>query len=86
MCKFSSKSEGVPFQPLGDLTWNDPSVSNHNTRNKSKLRQPRSNCEYMYRYINFSDVYIWNQIQDHINPGTPEYRNTYKKTFFVTYL
>ena len=24
MCKFSSKSEGVPFQPLGDLTWNDP--------------------------------------------------------------
>ena len=26
MCKFSSKSGGVPFQPLGDLTWNDPSV------------------------------------------------------------
>ena len=25
MCKFSSKSGGVPFQPLGDLTWNDPS-------------------------------------------------------------
>ena len=24
MCKFSSKSGGVPFQPLGDLTWNDP--------------------------------------------------------------
>ena len=23
MCKFS-KSGGVPFQPLGDLTWNDP--------------------------------------------------------------
>ena len=22
----------------------------------------------------------------YINPGTPEYRNTYKKTFFVTYL
>ena len=22
MCKFSSKSGGVPFQPLGDLTWN----------------------------------------------------------------
>ena len=21
-----------------------------------------------------------------LNPGTPEYRNTYKKTFFVTYL
>ena len=21
-----------------------------------------------------------------VNPGTPEYRNTYKKTFFVTYL
>ena len=27
MCKFSSKSGGVPFQPLGDLTWNDPIVS-----------------------------------------------------------
>ena len=26
MCKFSSKSGGVPFQPLGDLTWNDPSI------------------------------------------------------------
>ena len=26
MCKFSSKSGGVPFQPLGDLTWNDPWV------------------------------------------------------------
>ena len=26
MCKFSSKSGGVPFQPLGDLTWNDPCV------------------------------------------------------------
>ena len=27
MCKFSSKSGGVPFQPLGDLTWNDPAVA-----------------------------------------------------------
>ena len=27
MCKFSSKSGGVPFQPLGDLTWNDPNIS-----------------------------------------------------------
>ena len=27
MCKFSSKSGGVPFQPLGDLTWNDPAYS-----------------------------------------------------------
>ena len=26
MCKFSSKSGGVPFQPLGDLTWNDPNT------------------------------------------------------------
>ena len=26
MCKFSSKSGGVPFQPLGDLTWNDPQI------------------------------------------------------------
>ena len=24
MCRFSSKSGGVPFQPLGDMTWNDP--------------------------------------------------------------
>ena len=29
MCKFSSKSGGggVPFQSLGDLTWNDPPPS-----------------------------------------------------------
>ena len=27
MCKFLSKSGGgVPFQPLGDLAWNDPKV------------------------------------------------------------
>ena len=26
MCKFLSKSGGVPFQSLGDLTWNDPLV------------------------------------------------------------
>ena len=26
MCKFSSKFGGVPFQPLGDLTWNDPAM------------------------------------------------------------
>ena len=29
MCKFSSKSGGVPFQPLGDLTWNDPAMTLH---------------------------------------------------------
>ena len=26
MCKVSSKSGGVPFQPLGDLTRNDPRI------------------------------------------------------------
>ena len=26
--KFWSKSEGVPFQALGDLTWNDPVMKN----------------------------------------------------------
>ena len=25
-------------------------------------------------------------IDVNVNPGTPEYRNTYKKTYFVTYL
>ena len=30
MCKFSSKSGGVPFQPLGDLTWNDPQGNKNN--------------------------------------------------------
>ena len=32
MCKFSSKSGGgggVPFQSLGDLTWNDPRLIIH---------------------------------------------------------
>ena len=27
MYNFWSKSEGVPFQALGDLTWNDPASS-----------------------------------------------------------
>ena len=33
MCKFTSKSGGggVPFQPLGDLTWNDPLFTYHLT-------------------------------------------------------
>ena len=52
---------------IEDLFTCNTSVSNHNTRNKSKLRQPRSNCEYMYRNISFTGVYIWNKIQDHIN-------------------
>ena len=29
MCKFSSKSGVVPFQHLGDLTWNDPQSRVH---------------------------------------------------------
>ena len=33
MCKFSSKSGGVPFQPLGDLTWNDPIAKIFSTPN-----------------------------------------------------
>ena len=52
---------------IEDLFTCNTSVSNHNTRNKSKLRQPRSNSEYMYRNISFTGVYIWNKIQDHIN-------------------
>ena len=52
---------------IEDLFTCNTSVSNHNTRNKSKLRQPRSNYEYMYKNISFSGVYIWNKIQDHIN-------------------
>ena len=35
--------------------------------------------------IGFSIEYSCHTIIN-INPGTPEYRNTYKKTFFVTYL
>ena len=40
----------------------------YNTRNKSKLRQPRSKYEYMYRNFSYrAGVYIWNKLQDHIN-------------------
>ena len=35
MCKFSSKSGGVPFQPLGDLTWNDPQANNQNEHTRA---------------------------------------------------
>ena len=64
MFKYSFHSLPIVIE---DLFTSNTSVSNHNTRNKSKLRQPRSNCEYMYRNISFSGVYIWNKIQDHIN-------------------
>ena len=36
-------------------------------------------------YFNLEDVDSVN-MNDNINPGTPGYRNTYKKTFLVTYL
>ena len=64
MFKYSIHSLPIVIE---DLFTCNTSVSNHNTRNKSKLRQPKSNCEYMYRNISFSGVYIWNKIQDHIN-------------------
>ena len=37
MCKFSSKSGGVPFQPLGDLTWNDPIIGSEIAIDDPKL-------------------------------------------------
>ena len=43
MCKFSSKSGGVPFQPLGDLTWNDPQAR---TRIDCKIL----GCHYLTRH------------------------------------
>ena len=44
MCKFSSKSEGVPFQIsffLGDLTRNDPAGRYLTERKRKKLRKTR---------------------------------------------
>ena len=45
MCKFSSKSGGVPFQPLGDLTWNDPKH-----RAKRAVVLPRAGAKQPSRY------------------------------------
>ena len=42
MCKFLSKSGGVPFQPLGDLTWNDLFFYSH--------VHALSNLSYMLEY------------------------------------
>ena len=42
------------------------SINSYNTRNKSKLRQPRSKYEYMYRNFSYRGVYICNKLQDHI--------------------
>ena len=39
MCKFSSKSGGgVPFQPLGNLTWNDPPCVSSTRGSEAELR------------------------------------------------
>ena len=64
MFKYSIHSLPIVIE---DLFTCNTSVSNHNNRNKSKLRQPRSNYEYMYQIISVCGVYIWNKIQDHIN-------------------
>ena len=43
MCQILSKSEGVPFQLLGDLTWNDPSDASGDTQ--------LSYCYYLLRKL-----------------------------------
>ena len=52
---------------IEDLFTSNISINSYNTRNKSKLRQPRSKYEYMYRSFSYRGVYIWNKLQDHIN-------------------
>ena len=50
MCKFSSKSEGVPFQIsffLGDLTRNDPNCILFSTVNQIKTRNPENSSIFM---------------------------------------
>ena len=44
-------------------------------------------CELICELINeLSVIYEnYNECSRLFNPGTPEYRNTYKKTFLVTY-
>ena len=43
MCKFSSKSGGVPFQPLGDLTWNDPAADRRSIAKNQPEPERRQN-------------------------------------------
>ena len=50
---------------IGDLFTSNISINSYNTRNKSKLRQPRS--KYEYRNFSYRGVYIWNKFQVHIN-------------------
>ena len=44
-------------------------IRTYNTRNIHNLRPKQSNRVYIYMYTNFSfiGVYIWNDIQKHIN-------------------
>ena len=60
MCKFSSKSGGVPFQPLGDLTWNDPIMINDlvNSSNKFKFLMYADDTTL---YFNLEDFPIENR-------------------------
>ena len=46
MCEFLSKSGGVPFQPLGDLTRNDPYMV---PRNSTQLLNINCNKHYQYQ-------------------------------------
>ena len=42
-------------------------IRTYNTRNKHNLRLKQSNRVYMYTNFSFIEVYIWNDIQKHIN-------------------
>ena len=73
MCKFSSKSGGVPFQPLGDLTWNDP------------LPVKRSFCSVIsegaaWRYCTPIDLYTYTPVHSyalvHLYICTPKHLYT----------
>ena len=44
---------------MSDLFTINASIHDHNTRQKTNLRQPIANREYMYRNFSFVGVYVW---------------------------
>ena len=70
-----------------NISLDNPNLANLVSRQMWRLN-PRTHCDLITALSGQIPliVSLKKRFAKFINPGTPEYRNTYKKTFFVTYL
>ncbi len=76
---FKYANNFVPIS-INDLFIKNEHVHEHNTRQRSNLRQPVGKQEYMYRNFSFMGVYIWNHIINKTNINIHSPYHTFKYT------